>query len=261
METIKGGQRPSTEPKFNVLRSLFFAEGGKGKSTAALTFPPPFFVLNCDKPIASLLEQLPESFDITYERVAFDDVDSLTSQMAKQYLAVANRMIAKALAEGAGGTLFIDGGDNLHEAVKMALLPSGDVSPRDHASVNSWWDTHFRRLANKNINWVCTSFAKPEWIGATKTSGRWLPEGWKWMKRWMEQAVYMYTRATAAPDGVPPDRAEGVPQEFRGQIAEAKERKAIVGRTMPRVSYKLLYKLYFDELPPNHERLWTPEYR
>lgn len=260
MEELTGGQRPKDEPDVKVLRTLLFAEGGKGKSMAALTYPPPFTIVNLDKPMGNLLEQLPKTHAIRYIRIAFDDVDELTTQMAKQYLAVVNSAIREALKLGRG-TLFIDGGHNLHEAVKIALLPKTDASPREYASVNAWWDTHFRRLAPKPINWVITSYAKPEWLSASKESGKMLPEGWKWTKSWMEQALFMYTKADVKPSETPPDRAEGMPQEFRGQITEAKENKSLIGRTLPRVTYRALFKLYYGELPPNHEELWVPNYK
>lgn len=260
MEQLTGGQRPKDEPDIPLLRTLLFAEGGKGKSTAALTFPPPFTIVNCDKPMGNLLAQLPETHQINYTRIVFDDVDELTPQMAKQYLAIVNAAIRAAIKLGEG-TFFLDGAHNLHEAVKVALLPKTDASPREYASVNTWWDTHFRRLAGKPINWVLTAFAKGEWISASKESGKMLPEGWKWTKSWLEQSVFMYTKAEAKPSETPQDRAEGVPQEFRGQITEAKENKGLIWRTLPRVTYKALFKLYHGELPPNHEQLWTPEYK
>ena len=33
MEELTGGQRPKDEPDVKVLRTLLFAEGGKGKTT------------------------------------------------------------------------------------------------------------------------------------------------------------------------------------------------------------------------------------
>jgi len=262
MEAIKGGQRPASDPDHKVLRSIFFGEGGVGKSTAALTFPPPLYILNCDKPIGDLLTRLPANYDVFYERLVFDDVDTLTPQMAKQYLATANAMVRKALKEGEGGTLFIDGADNLHQAVTIALLPANDPGAWAYASVNSWWDSHYRRCSGRNINWVMTTFSKAEWGAGGAPSGRQLMEGWKWMKRWLVQAAYFYIKTATDPTTFPTDRPTGgVNLEFRTQITEAKEKKALIGRTMSKLSYKLLYKLYYGELPPNHEQLWTPEYQ
>ena len=210
--------------------------------------------------MGNLLALLPKTHALSYKRIAFDDVDELTPEMAKRYLAEANAAIRRALTVGKG-TFFLDGGHNLHEAVKVALLPKKDASPREYASVNAWWDTHFRRMAPKPINWVISAYAKEEWLQASKPSGRRIPEGWKWTRSWLEQAIYMYTKAEANPSETPQDSSEGVPQEFRGQIVEAKENKNLIGRTLPRVTYRGLFKLYHGELPPNHEELWSPNYK
>lgn len=259
METIQGGQVPSNEPEKKRLITAIFGKEGVGKSVFALTFPPPLFIINADRNMSQYFKLMPPSTQIHYERLQLDDVDSLSPEMAKVHMAKVNKVVRDALKANEG-TIIWEGEDLIWDVVKIGLLPRGDAKAREYGDANEWMNNNYRRIERSNLNMAVTSFAKPEWVGETKTSGRFIREGWKWTGRWFNSAVYMYLMFNTKPEEVPTLRNQPVDLQFTSQITESKDKKALQMRTMPRLTYMLLYKMTYGELPPEADKLWVPPF-
>lgn len=259
METFNGGETPSNEPEKKRLMTAIYGKEGVGKTTLALTFPPPFFIINADRNMSKYLKLLPKTHKISYERLVLDDVDALSPEMAKVYLAKINKMIREALAAG-HGTLIWEGEDIIWDVVKTAMLPRGDAKAREYADANNWMENHYQRVEASELNMAITSFAKPEWVGETRTSGKFVREGWKWTPRWYNTAVYLYLGENTKPDETPTPRTQTLDLKFTAQVTENKEDKRLTMRTLPRLTYALLYKMTFHEMPPSADLLWKPNY-
>lgn len=257
METFKGGETPANEPIKKRLITAIFGKEGVGKTVLALTFPPPFFIINADRNMSKYLKLLPPSHVVNYERMSLDDVDSLTPEMAKVYMGKINKMVSMAIKANEG-TLIWEGEDIIWDIVKTGTLPRGDAKAREYADSNNWMNNHYKRAEESNLNMAITSFAKPEWVGETKTSGKFIREGWKWTPRWYNTAVYMYLGESTKPLENPDPRAKPLDLKFTSQVTENKEKKSLVMRTLPRLTYALLYKMTYGEMPANAELLWKP---
>lgn len=259
MEILKGGQLPSNEPIKERLITAIYGVEGVGKTTLALTFPPPLFILNCDRNMSKYIKLLPETHEVHYERLDLQDVDALSPEMAKVHTARANKLIQTGLKVG-HGTIILEGEDLFWEVVKISLLPRGDAKAREYADANEYMNNHYRRTERSDLNMAITSFAKPEWVGETKTSGKYQREGFKWTKRWYNTAVYLYLATNTKPDAVPADVNKAIDLQFKAQMTENKEDKRLQMRTLPRLTYALMFKMTFGHMPPDADLLWKPKF-
>lgn len=254
---LKGGQRPPNETDKLVVS--VHGKQGRGKTAFALTFPPPLFVMNCDRPAGFLLEQLPESYDIMYEAISLD-VDTITPGLATQYLHTMDALVRAARAKGAG-TFICDGWDIFWEYVKVAKLPNatGDPLPREFADANAYMDNLLRRLSASPLHVVLTSLSGQVWEGAKKETTKVKREGWKHSGRWITHEVYLFSPEDRdTPQEVPTaDQAKG--QTHSAYIAANKLNETTIGAVVGNLTFKLLYRMTFGRLPDGHAELWTPK--
>ncbi len=253
-EKLKGGQTPKDEP--NTIFANIYGIHGTGKSTLALTFPPPLYVVNIDRKMKTLLEAMPSHYEIVYERLKLD-VDAVTRAMASQYLGAYDAMVAMAL-KGGKGTFIFDGFDVFWDIVKLAKLPEGDdIAPREWSVANEYMNNNMRRLEASPLHVAITAMAKKRWTGAKTESDTMEAEGFKHRKRWVTHELYMFTpEQRQYPLEVPAQGATG--QTHMTYIDTCKLKEELIGSVLPNMTFKTLYTLNFGELPPDADKLWIP---
>lgn len=254
-EQLKGGEAPKGET--DRIFANVYGTSGSGKTAFALTFPPPFFILNFDKDMKHLLVQLPDSYDIEYERLVFE-VDGLTAGAAAQYVAKADALLKKALLRGEG-TFILDGGDLFWDVAKIAkLMKGGDgVLPKDYSPANTYMNSFLSRLQNAPFHVCTTAMARKKWTGAKTESDQMESDGFKHRKRWVTNEVYMFTpEQRQYPSEVPAQGGTG--QTHNAYIDTSKINESLVGTVIPNLTFKLLYAMVYGSLPEEYKKLWTP---
>lgn len=251
VETIKGGQRATNRPK--KLFVQVFGTEGTGKSSLALSFPPPLWVVNLDRNMDDLFEKLPEHYTIHYEEVPYD-VD-MSRTIASQVVLRVKEMFKQAVA-GGEGTFILDGADLYWEHVKAAKLPDNADVPNQWGPANSEMESFYRRAEAAPIQVVFSCIASNVWEGMNKETKRMKADGFKHAGRFINTSVYMFSpedHSTPAEKPMP-----GAGKTHSAYISTSKLNESIVGAVLPNISYKMLYRSIFGELPPEHEQLWTP---
>lgn len=251
VETFKGGQRATDRPK-KIFAQVFGTEG-VGKTSFALSFPSPLWIVNLDRNMDDLLERLPEHYEIHYEEVPFD-VDMSKGVAATTIMKVKN-LFKQAIAAGTG-TFFVDGIDLYWDYVKMAKLPDDAELPNQWGPANSEMESFFRRSEAAPLQMVFNSIASKIWTGATKESNQMKADGFKHTGRFINTSIYIFTPEDHSKPDLRPTEQRG--QTHHSYISMAKLKENIVGSVVPNLSYKMLYKMTFGELPPDHEKLWVP---
>ena len=244
MERLRGGQR-SSEPRKLVVS--VFGKQGAGKTTFLLTFPPPLFVFNCDRPMGHLIEKLPPDIEIVYEAVP-PDVDNTTPQAAGQVLQKFDALLAEAL-KAKSGSFLIDGFDLLWEYVKLAKIPRNSGTeplPREWAEANTWMHSRLGALVSSPLQVGLSSMARRVWEGAKRETTMVEAEGFRHRGRWITLEGYLYSPEAR-------DQAMELPQpSARGQshslyITTSKINEALVGAIIPNPRFDLLYKLVYEQ--------------
>jgi hypothetical protein len=254
-EQLKGGQSPKNEE--SRIFANVYGVSGAGKTAFALTFPPPFFILNLDKDMRELLMQLPDSYDVEYERLVFE-VDGLTAGSAAQYLVKADALLKKALLAGEG-TFLLDGGDIFWDTVKIAkLMKGGDgVLPKDYSPANAYMNSYLSRLQHAPFHVCMTSMSRKKWEGAKKESDKMEADGFKHRKRWVSHEIYMFTpEQRQYPSEVPAQAGTG--QTHKAYIDTSKINESLVGSVIPNLTFKVLYAMTYGSLPDEYKKLWSP---
>lgn len=250
VEIIHGGQRATNRPK--KLFVQVFGKEGTGKTSLALSFPPPLFLINLDRNMDDLLELLPNSYEIHYDEVPYD-VDMLRGTSSEVLLRV-KRMFDTALKHGSG-TFFVDGADLLWEYVKAAKVPDAEV-PNQWGPANSYMESVYRRAESCPLQVVFNCIASNVWEGMQKETKKMKPDGFKHAGRFINTSVYMFSPEDYS---TPLERpAAGQGQSHSSFISTSKLNEAIVGSVVSNLSYMMLYRMIFKELPPEHELLWIP---
>lgn len=251
VEVINGGQRATDRP-----RKLFvqvFGTDGVGKTSFALSFPSPLWIVNLDRNMDDLLEILPEHYEVHYEEVPYD-VD-MSRGVASTVLMRVKKLFADAV-KGGTGTFFIDGADLYWEYVKMAMLPEGADIPNQWGPANSEMSSMYRRAESCSLQVVFSSIASKVWEGMKRETDRMQADGFKHAGRFINTKVYLFTPENHATPAERP--VERIGQTHSGYISTAKLNEKLVGAVIPNLSYKMLYRMTFGELPAEHGKLWTP---
>ncbi len=254
-EQLKGGESPKGEA--DRIFANVYGTSGAGKTAFALTFPPPFFILNFDKDMSHLLVQLPDSYDIEYERLVFE-VDGLTAGSAAQYIAKADALLKKALLKGEG-TFILDGGDLFWDVAKIAKLMRGGegVLPKDYSPANTYMNSYLSRLQNAPFHVCTTAMARKKWEGAKKESDKMESDGFKHRKRWVTNEVYVFTpEQRQYPSEVPAQGSTGQTHNFYMDTSKINE--SLVGTVVPNLTFKLLYAMVYGSVPEEYKALWSP---
>ena len=259
-ETIKGGQAlPGYAAK--KIFAIWHGQPGSGKTSALLSYPPPIHFVNLDKDPSALTLKLPAHYEIVYEGIQYDM--DLSPSMANTVLAKIEAMILKAAAYAkahpdAPGSFCLDGSDLWWDDVKIAKLPKGadEAAARDYADANAHMNTNLARLYNAPMHVGLSAMSKEIWRQQSKGTGTYDPDGFRHRGRWITHEVYMFSPEDTAPTLSPSSGETG--QTHRSYIQKSKLNEALVRRVIPNLSFKVLYKLTFGELPANHEQLWTP---
>lgn len=251
MVNIKGGQRATDRPR--KLFTQVFGSEGVGKTSLALSGPSPLFICNFDRNMDDLLAQLPEHYDIHYEGIPWD-VDMNRSVAANAMLKVRN-LFDQAVKAGAG-TFIVDGIDLYWEYVKQAMLPDNADVPNQWGPANSAMSSFFRRCEAAPFQVYFNSIASKVWEGMKKETDRMQADGFKHTGRFINTKIYMFTPEDhSTPSSRPLER---VGQSHNAYISGSKLNEALVGSVVPNLSHKMLYRMVFGELPPDHEKLWVP---
>lgn len=250
-KVIKGGQRATDRPKKLFLQ--VYGKEGSGKTSLALSFPPPLWVVNLDRNMDDLLEMLPEHYEIHYEEVPYD-VD-ITRSVASAVILKVKKLFDEAVQAGVG-TFFVDGADLYWDAVKVAKLPDDAEVPNQWGPANAEMSAFFRRAETCPLQVVFSCIASNVWTGQTKETARVKADGFKHAGRFINTSAYVFSPEEHTQPQERPAANEG--QSHSAYISTSKLNESIVGRVIPNLSYKMLYRMVFGELPPNHELLWTP---
>lgn len=250
-KVIRGGERATDRPK--KLFVQVYGKEGSGKTSFALSFPQPLWVVNLDRNMDDLLEMLPSNYEIHYEEVPYD-VDITRSVAAGVILKVKN-LFEEAVKHGTG-TFFVDGVDLYWDAVKNAKLPEDAELPNQWGPANSEMSAFYRRAETCPLQVVFSCIASNVWAGATKETARVKADGFKHAGRFINTSVYVFSPEQHTTPDERPVANEG--QSHSAYISTSKLNEGIVGRVIPNLSYKMLYRMVFGELPPGHEGLWTP---
>lgn len=251
VKTLQGGQRATDRPK--KIFAQVYGKEGTGKTSLALSFPPPLFIVNLDRNMDDLLEQLPPHYEIFYEEVPFD-VD-MTAGVAASIMMKVNALFAQAV-HGGKGTFFMDGADLYWEYVKAAKLPADADVPNQWGPANTAMESFYRKAENCGLQVVFNSIASNVWEGMNKETKKMKADGFKHAGRFINTSVYTFCPEDYSTPAERPVAMSG--QTHSAFISTAKLNESVVGSVFPNLSYKLLYRAIFRELPPDHEMLWTP---
>src|SRR5574339_551834 len=159
-KVIHGGERATDRPKKLFLQ--VFGKEGTGKTSRGLSFPAPLWVVNLDRNMDDLLEQLPSHYEIHYEEVPFD-VD-MSRGVAAAIMLKVKKLFDEAVARGEG-TFFMDGADLYWDYVKAARLPEDAEIPNQWGPANSAMESFYRRAEACGLQVVFTTIASNVWTG------------------------------------------------------------------------------------------------
>lgn len=232
---------------------------GSGKTAVLLSFPSPIHMVNFDRDPSSLFVKLPPHYEVTYEAIPYD-IDA-TPASAATILNIVDKMIDRALKYAkdhpeAPGTFALDGADLYWESTKVAKLPSADASARQYADCNTYMNRNLGRLYNSPLQVGLSAISKEIWKKESAGTGTFDPEGFKHRGRWITHELYLFSPEEVAPTLRPPERETG--QTHRAYFQKSKINEGLVRSVVPNISFKVLYKLAYGELPQEHEKLWTP---
>jgi hypothetical protein len=245
------------------MMTLVYGFPGSGKTSFLLSFPPPLFMVNLDRDPSELFRQLPENYEVTYERIQYD-VD-MTPAKANSVLSKVGAMAQLAInharenPERPGSFLF-DGFDLQWEYVKEAKLPPsrGDgIAAKEYADANTWMLGLLSKLYYSPLQVGLSALAKEIWNKQSSGSGTYDPEGFRHRGRWMTHEIYMFSPEEVVPREKP--RAEGLGQSHRSYIKVSKfNEQKLVRLIVPNLTFATVYKLSFGENHPQQDELWTP---
>lgn len=250
---IKGGQRATNRPKKLFVQT--FGMEGTGKTALALSAPPPLYIVNMDRNMDDLLEKLPEHYTVHYEEVPYD-VD-MNRGIAAQVIMTVKRMFNDCL-KNEGGTFIMDGADLYWEYVKVAKLPDDAEVPNQWGPANTEMENFFRRCESAPFHVFFNSIASNVWAGMNQETQKMKADGFKHAGRFINTKVYMFSPEDHSTPQARPAETPNPGMSFSGFISTAKLNPKIVGSVFPNPSFKALYRAIFGELPPDHEKLWTP---
>ena len=261
MERRTGG----TPPKTRTLAINAWGLPGVGKSTFALTMPPPIYLLNCDRAVDSLLALLPPTHEIFYESFLLRPGEQLTQQSAQRFLAAFEGLEALAVQQGEG-SFIIDGGARFWDVIKLAKLPPSAAESKDLKAwelPNDYWRSHLLGLEATPFQVCITHPAVTIWEGMTKESERLRPDAFKHQGYSLTVDVYIFT--TGRPSDLYPKMVENmaltgqVPGETAhwGIIWRNKFNTKIEQRAVMNLTFPLLYQMTFGE-PWTGAECWTP---
>lgn len=252
MEIRKGGQ-PS---KYRTITENVWALPGAGKTTHLLTFPPPLFLLNCDRSMDSLLQKLPASHEIYYEEMLLKPGEQLSQATAIQFLNRFEALVALALKKGEG-TFGIDGGARFWDVIKMAKLPAGAADSSDRRPweiPNEYWRSYLLGLEASPLQFCITHPAVTIWESMTKESERLRPDAFKHLPYFSTIDIYLFTinRETDLYPRLVENQAlqkAAMPSETEhwAKIYRNKENTRLEGRVVPNLTFPLLYQMTFGE--------------
>lgn len=254
---LHGGQSPD---RARTIVASVYGRQGAGKTTFLLTFPPPLWIFNCDRPMGHLLEKLPETTEIVYDEAPLD-VDASNQAQAREILARFDALLAEALREGRGSFL-LDGADILWDYVKLAKLPrqygeAGEPLPREWAEANAYMNQRLQRLCASPLQVGMSAIARKVWEGARRETDRVEPEGYKHRGRWITFEAYLYTpESRDLPQEIPVETKRG--QTHMAYVTVSKVNESLVGAVFPSLTFRLVYRMVYGEPWPEEGTLWVP---
>lgn len=250
VERLKGGEVGSYPKKLFVCAHGF---AGSGKTTLALTFPPPLYFLNCDRDARHLLAKLPSHYDIYYEWL-IKEVDTYDPQTAATYVTRAGNLIREAIKSGTG-TVIIDGVDVLWEYVTTALVPPEGTALRYKAANEAMFGI-LTPLSASPLQVVVTALAQEIWDGPRST-GRYTHGGFKHIDRYILTDLRTYIVETVEA-GEKPTPVPNPTVTHAAYVEQSKLSEHMLRRIIERPSFALLYKMTFGEPWPEEDKLWHP---
>ena len=257
-ETIKGGH-PTGGPTGKKLMALWHGHPGSGKTAVLLSYPPPIHMVNFDRDPSHLFVKLPAHYEVIYETIPYD-ID-FSPSIASAVLHKVDTMVAMALKYAKEhpdnpGSFALDGSDILWDIVKIAKLPSSDASARQYADANAYMYGLLGKLYNTPMHVGLSAISKEIWKRESAGTGTYDPVGFSHRARWLTHECYLFSPEDTAPRDRPVDSEVG--QTHRAYFQRSKVNEKLVRSVTPNISFKMLYKLAYGELPKEHEKLWTP---
>lgn len=157
-----------------------------GKTTLALTFPAPLFIINADRSMDHLLVQLGDKEWYYVDFIPHNMEGEVDMPIAKALFANTKRLITDAIAVG-NGTVIIDGGTRFWDVVTEAFVPNKDngAMPKAYQKANSEMEHLLDRLVNSPLHLVVTNQQKPIYSGATKNTGEFETAGFSRLPYWV----------------------------------------------------------------------------
>jgi hypothetical protein len=253
--TLKGGTNPDAERQ--KIMQLLHGPPGSGKTTQLLSMRSPLLYVNFDREIDHLIAKLPDHYEVHYEQIPYD-ID-ITPASATRVLATVNAMLDAAIHAKAGAFV-MDGFDLWWEYVKVAKLPreeQGKVAARLYADANTTANRFLGRAYAADLDIGIAALSKEIWNRESSGSGKYESEGFKHHGRWITHKIYLFPPEDVTPKEKPIKSPE-TGQSHYAYIQVSKLNEELVRMVLPSLSYKLLYKMTFGDLPPDHERLWVP---
>lgn len=155
-----------------------------GKTTLALTFPEPLFIVNADRSMDHLLAKLGDKeyyyIDLVPEGLEVD------MPVAKALYANVRRLILEAITVGKG-SIIIDGGVRFWDVITEAFVPNKDdgAMPKAYQKANSEYENLLDDIVNSPLNLIITNQQKPIYAGATKNTGEFEMAGFSRLPYWV----------------------------------------------------------------------------
>ncbi len=163
-----------TRPSISERKAQSFNIWGEektGKSTLALSFPEPLYIINADRPMEHLLEKLG---DKEYYYIDFIPPEIREQQVkiagpVAQYVCDQFETMCKKAIKADKGTLVWDGASRIWGVYTEAYVGKDrDVMPREYQKVNSVMEDLLDTLVFSGLNLVMTNQTRDVWTSATK---------------------------------------------------------------------------------------------
>lgn len=240
------------KPTTNIMAN-FWGDTGTGKSTLALTFPKPLYIINVDRPMDHLLVDLKED---DYYWIDIPPPVNETQIAAQAVRDRVERAIDEVVREATEGTLILDGFSPFMALLNVAFVGKvADVMPKEYGERNQWVRTQLKKVAFGPVHFVMTNEQDEVWSGArTKAVGMYKSDGYAKQGHSLNVEGRMFVE-TVGLNGTP----QHVLQFNTGSGSGFKFDTRFNGKQIVNPTFEKIHKLAFPEQYGPEAVLWQAQ--
>lgn len=242
-------QRKEVHPLGSVQMNIW-GDTKTGKTSLALDFPAPLFVVNADRSMDHLLAKLGDKEYYYVDFVPHDIVGEIDEVVSKVLFNRFKEIVMDAVS-GGKGTIILDGGVRVWDIVTEAFVPNkGDVPPKAYQKANKEFEDMLDKVVNSGVNLVITNQSREIWVSAGQKSGALKSGGFSRLNYWVSAVVQTKKERVRNVNG---SVAISHVVEFGDNGYDTR----LEGLKLKNPTFEKLYTLYHKEYNPKlYDKLW-----